>query len=87
MKPKNQKQLVLYYLAIWEQVTMKNVILDSMFYKFNTRLSEIENELMTNITTKKVVTFTNKLGNPAHYTVYKRCISLKRIAELFKKFA
>ncbi len=40
----NQHQQVLYYLVNWDKFSLKDVILDSMFYKFQARLSEIELE-------------------------------------------
>ena len=42
MKPKNQHQLPLYYLYNWDSFSLKDVINDSMFFKFQTRLSELE---------------------------------------------
>ena len=43
--PKNQHQLALYYLYNRNDFSLKDLINDSMFFKFQTRLSEIETNL------------------------------------------
>jgi len=68
--PKKQKQQVIWYLYNWDELTLKDVINDSLFHKFQTRLSEIE--LKFGIITKKTRhTFTNKFGNSGSFYSYK----------------
>lgn len=67
--PKNQHQQVLWYLLTFDQVWMSFVINDSMFYKFQTRLSDLELEHGT-LTKKDKKQFTNKFGRKSSYTVY-----------------
>ena len=68
--PENQKQLVLWYLINWKTpFSLKDVINDSMFFKFQTRLSDIELE-DGEITKKTRKTFTNRFGRPSSYLVY-----------------
>jgi len=83
--PKNQKQLVLWYLLNYESVTMKFVITDSLFFKFNTRLSEIRNEVGV-ITKKERVKFTNRFGRKSDYFKYSKSVTDERLKELFKYF-
>lgn len=86
MKPKNQKQQVIYYLYYNESVTMKHVINDSMFFKFNTRLSELENKLGHSITNKDRVKFTNRFGKKSSFINYSRCVTDKKLKEIFESY-
>jgi hypothetical protein len=86
MNPKNQHQQVLWYLYNWDEFSLKDVINDSMFYKFQTRLSDIENEHLISISTRKKEKFTNRFGRKSKYNIYKRCVSKEKILELFEKF-
>jgi len=70
MKPKNQHQLAIWYLITFDAISLKFVINDSMFFKFQTRLSEIESDLMKNIATRERVRFTNRFGHSSSYNVY-----------------
>lgn len=84
MNPRNQKQQVLWYLIYSPSINLKDVINDSLFYKFQTRLGEIEREHGI-ITNKKRVKFTNRFGRKSSYIEY----SLKdtqRAKELFNKY-
>jgi len=78
---KDQKQAVLWYLLNWETVTMKDVINDSLFFKFNTRLSEIEGEhgLIANRVREK---FTNRFGRKSNFHVYS-CIDKEKTLKLY----
>ena len=84
MNPTNQKQQVIYYLYNYESVTMKFVINDSMFYKFTTRLSEIENELGYEITNKVPVKFISKFGKKTDFKNYSKCVSDIKLKEIFR---
>ena len=71
--PKNQHQEVIYYLLKWRNgFSLKDVINDSMFIKFNSRLSDIELEF-GRITEhpRKRVKFTNQFGRKSDYCIYK----------------
>ena len=67
---KNQHQQVLWYLINWNEFSLKDIINDSMFYKFQSRLSDIELEHGT-ITEKTKEKFVNRFGRKSQYTLYK----------------
>lgn len=85
-KPKNQHQQVLYYLINWDEFSLKDVINDSMFHKFQTRLSEIEIDCCCFIAERKKVEFTNRFGRKSNYNTYSACISKEKLIELFEKY-
>lgn len=85
MQPKNQHQQVLWYLYNWNEFSLKDVINDSMFYKFQSRLGEIETKEMCNIANRKTVKFINRFGNDASYTVYS-AIDKGQINYIFEKY-
>jgi hypothetical protein len=68
-QPKTQKEQVLWYLLNYKEVDQKFVINDAFFWKFNTRLSELENEHGV-FTKKSFKHFTNRFGNAGKYYVY-----------------
>jgi len=70
MKPKNQHQLTLYYLYNWDSFSLKDVINDSMFFKFQTRLSELEKKHGT-LATRTKKTFKNRFNRSSDYNEYK----------------
>lgn len=84
--PKNQHQLVLWYLYNWEKFSLKDVINDSMFVKFQTRLSDIENTVCCFIAEREPVEFTNRFGRKSKYNVYKRCVPKEKLVELFNRY-
>jgi len=84
MIPKNQHQLVLWYLIYWRPVSLKDVINHSMFFKFQTRLSEIETKHGI-LTKKERRKFTNRFRTKSSYMVY-TCIDKQKAKELFKKY-
>jgi len=86
MKPTNQKQDVIDYLYNYESVTMKFVINDSLFYKFTTRLSEIE-KVHGKITNKTPIKFINKFGRKSDFKMYSKCVSDERLKEIFNSYA
>jgi len=82
--PKNQHQQVIWYLLNWQHwFSLKDVINDSMFYKFQSRLGEIEREHGT-ITNKKSKSFTNRFGRTSSYNVY-TAIDRQKLKELYNK--
>lgn len=85
-KPNNQYQQALFYLYNWENFSLGDLINDSFFYKFQSRLSEIENKEMSLIATRKRKSFTNRFGNKSTFNIYNRCISKEKIKELFEKY-
>jgi len=70
MQIKNQHQQTIYYLFTLENFSLKDVINDSMFFKFQTRLSEIENDLGYAIATRTRKSFINKFGRKSTYNLY-----------------
>ncbi len=84
--PRTQKEQVLWYLLNHKEVDQKFVINDAFFWKFNTRLSELENQF--GVFTKKTFKhFTNRFGNSGKYYVYSLSDEKKalEILELIKK--
>ena len=86
MKPTNQKQQVIYYLYNYESITMKFVINDSMFWKFNTRLSEMEKKHGT-FTNKKTIKFTNRFGRKSDFKMYSKCVSDEKLKEIYSIYS
>lgn len=82
--PKNQHQQALWYLINWKEFSLKEVINHSMFYKFQSRLSEIERE-HGYITKKTTQSFINKFGKKGSYKLYK-CIDKQKAKELVLKY-
>ena len=86
MKPANQHQQVLYYLNLFDYAfSLKEVINDSMFYKFQSRLGEIE-DVHGKICNRTRIKFTNQFGNKSSYTEYVRCVTKDRLKELFNLY-
>jgi len=67
--PKNQHQQVAWYLLMWSKFSLSDVISDSMFYKFQTRLSEIEKR-HGSISKREKKEFKNRFGRKSNYTIY-----------------
>lgn len=83
INPKNQHELVLYYLYTYRKFDMRDLILDTMFYKFQTRLSELEKK-HGDLANRKVQTFTNRFGHKGYHTSYS-AIDKERIYEIYIK--
>lgn len=78
--PKNQKTLVLWHLINKTTVSQVDVITEDMFWKFNTRLSELEAKYGA-IANRKRLPFTNRFGHKGGYLIYSaidrdKCIEL-----------
>lgn len=84
-EPKNQHQLVLYYLYNKNNFSLRDLINDSMFFKFQTRLSEIETKLNKTIATRKRVSFINRFGAKSTYNIY-NAIDKNKIKELYEDY-
>jgi hypothetical protein len=84
MKVNNQWQEAIYYLIKWDKFSLKDVINDSMFYKFQTRLGEIEAEHGTLVERGKQ-SFTTKHNKSRKYTTYK-AIDKEKLKEIFKLY-
>jgi hypothetical protein len=79
--PKKQKQQVIWYLYNWNEFSLKDVIEDSLFHKFQTRLNEIESKF--GVITKKVRhSFTNRFGNSGSFYTYES-IDKSKLEKLF----
>ena len=84
--PKNQHQQVIWYLYNWESFSLKDIINDSMFYKFQTRLSDIENDASCLIAERTKTFFINKFGRKSNYNIYKSCVPNEKLIELFNRY-
>jgi hypothetical protein len=85
MKPKNQHQQVIYYLLVWKKFSLKDVVNDTMFIKFQTRLSEIEKK-HGEIASRDKIKFVNRFGRKSDYNVYSACIDKNKLVEIFKSY-
>lgn len=83
--PTNQHQQLLWYLINWKMFSLKEVINDSMFFKAQTRLSEIEQEhgIIAERSRRK---FKNRFGRMSSYNMY-TCIDEEKCIKLFKLYA
>ena len=84
--PKNQHSLVLYYLLNYTGFSLKDVINDSMFFKFQTRLSEIENEIGYKIAKRVKKKFINRFKRKSKFNLYFLSLKDNEANELFKKY-
>ena len=82
--PKNQRQLCLWYLYNWNNFSLKDVINDSMFFKFQTRLSEIECDLGIELAKRTRVEFTSRFGKKSTYNIYS-ALDSDKILSLYSK--
>jgi len=83
--PQNQKQLVIYYLLRNKEITLRDVINDSMFHKFQTRLSEIE-AVFGQIAERKRIKFINRFEHKSDYLEYKGCVSVEKLREIYNYY-
>ena len=81
--PKNQYEQVLYYLYTYSDIDMKFVINDSMFYKFTTRLSELENKLAITLASRTKEKFVNKFGTRSSFNRYSSALPKEKLEEIF----
>lgn len=81
--PKNQHQQVLYYLYEWHDFSLKDVINDSMFYKFQSRLSELEAEHGP-LATRRSVETVNRFARPIKFIRY-TAIDKNKLLTIYKK--
>lgn len=80
--PKNQHEQVLWYLINYNfWFSLKTVIVDSMFYKFQTRLSELEQRYGV-LAERKQTKFENRFGRKANYTSY-RAIDIDKLKNIY----
>ena len=86
-EPKNQYQLVIYLLYNEDKpFSLKDIINSMMFFKFQTRLSEIENEMSCFIAKRERQKFVNRFGNKSTYNLYSRCVPKEKLFELYEKY-
>lgn len=79
--PKNQHEQVLYYLYTWSSFTLMDLIVDSMFFKFQTRLSELE-EKHGKLATRVHKPFVNRFNHKSSCYIYK-AIDKQKIREIY----
>ena len=82
-EPKNQHQLCLWYLLNMNGFSLRDVINDSMFFKFQTRLSELEAEHGI-LAKRNKVKFTNRFNHSGIYYVY-TAIDKEKIKSIYNK--
>jgi len=84
MEIANQHQQALWYLINWKSFSLTEVIDDSRFHKFQTRLGEIEQE-HGEICERSTRKFINRFGRKSKYTVYE-CSNINKARELIIKY-
>ena len=84
--PTNQKAQVLWYLKTMGSLNLKDVIVDSMFFKFQSRLSDIEIEMGRVIANRVRIKFTNKFGRKSTYVQYTLDIPHIEFDKLYERF-
>jgi len=83
MKANNQYQQVLWYLINFKQFSLSDVIKDSMFFKMQTRLSDLERE--HGILAKRIKqSFTNRFGRKSQYNIYE-AIDIEKCKSIYNK--
>ena len=81
---KNQWQQALWYLINWNSFSLADVIREDMFYKFQTRLGEIEKEHGI-ICSRNRIKFINRFKKRRSYVLY-TCIDKEKARKIFKKY-
>ena len=66
-------------------MTLKRVINDSMFFKFQTRLGEIEAKHGT-IAFRDKVKFINRFGHKSNYNLYSAAATQEKLLEIYKTY-
>ena len=84
MKVNNQHQQVLWYLINWKSFSLKDIIEDSMFFKFQTRLSDIELEHGP-IAERSSKKFINRFKRKCSYFIYD-VIDVEQCEKLMEKY-
>ena len=84
LRVNNQWQQALYYLINWDSFSLADVIKDSLFYKFGTRIGEIE-QVHGIICTRERKEFTNRFGRKSNHTVYS-CIDKQKALDIYSKY-
>jgi len=81
--PNNQHQQVLWYLYMWDNFSLVDVIEDSLFIKFQSRLSDLEIK-HGEFTIKTRKSFINRFGRKSSYYIYS-CENKKLLLDLYEK--
>ncbi len=81
MNINNQHQQVLWYLLNFKKFTLTDVIKDSMFHKFQTRLSEIEKEYGI-LAKRETYQFINRFGRTSSGYIY-TCIDSEKVKSIY----
>lgn len=88
-KPKNQwaKVIKILFLEHDKGVSMAKVLTKYYreFYKFSTRLCDIERNEKEFIVSKTTVSYKDADGKPSHYTMYNPLNTKKQLKELYIK--
>lgn len=84
LEPTNRKQQVLYYLIYWEWFCLLDVINDSRFHKFQSRMSDIE-KVHGQIARREKVKFIDRFGFRGDHNIYK-AVDKQKCIELFHKY-
>jgi len=84
LRVNNQWQQALYYLINWDYFSLADVIKDSMFYKFQTRIGEIEKEHGI-ICSRERKSFTNRFGHESSHNIYS-CLDKEKALKIFEYY-
>ena len=83
-QPKNQYQLILWYLYNLKSFSLKDLINDCMFFKAQTKLSELESK-HGYLANRKRVKFTNRFGHDSSYNIYS-CIDKEKVLKIYNEY-
>ncbi len=85
MRITNTYQEAIYDLMTMSNFSLADVIHESMFYKFQSRLSDVESDhgIIAKRTKRQ---FTNQFGRKSDYNVYNACVSQKILTEIFNSY-
>jgi len=85
MKVKNQHQQVIWYLKNMTNFSLSDVINHAMFYKFQSRMGEIERE-HGKIATRTKRKFTNVFGRKSSYFEYNSCVTQDKLNSISQSY-
>lgn len=83
-QPTNQHELVLWYLLTHHKFSLKDVINEFMFFKFQTRLSELESKFGI-LAKREPQRFTNRFGYTGNYNLYS-AIDKKALVKIYENY-
>ena len=85
-RPRNDKAKALYYLIDWNNFSLVDIINRNMFYKWQTRINELESELMTVLVTKTKIHYLDEFKVDRSYFRYNKAKTTNELVEIYNKY-